>query len=83
MPEFYSHVGYVDDQGMPLPSLDEGSDDISFQSVDDHSLSPDSAFDYLSSEEATVQWCSSEEATVQWCSTSLVRRLLYNSVLPL
>ncbi|CAI8029133.1 PAS domain-containing serine/threonine-protein kinase, partial [Geodia barretti] len=49
MPEFYSHVGYVDDQGMPLPPLDEGSDDISFQSVAERSLSPDSAFDYLSS----------------------------------
>ena len=55
MPEFYSHVGYVDDQGMPLPPLDEGSDDISFQSVAERSLSPDSAFDYLSSEETTVQ----------------------------
>ena len=47
IPEFYSHVGYIDDQGMPLPPVD---DDISFQSVAERSLSPDSAFDYLSSE---------------------------------
>ena len=47
MPDFYNHIGYIDEQGMPLPPLD---DDLSFQSVAERSLSPDSAFDYISGE---------------------------------
>ena len=49
MPEFYNHIGYVDDRGMPLPPLDEECDMISFQTVAERSFSPDSAFDYIKS----------------------------------
>ena len=48
MPEFYSHVGYTDDHGLPLPPLDDPNEEVSFQSVAERSLSPDSAFDYIS-----------------------------------
>ena len=46
MPDFYNHIGYVDDRGMPLPPLDEEGDEISFHSTVERSFSPDSTFDY-------------------------------------
>ena len=47
IPEFYNHICYVDDRGMPLPPLDEedGDEDDMFPLVTERSLSPDQAFE--------------------------------------
>lgn len=49
LPEFYQHIGYVDDRSMPLPPLDE--EDFLFHSVAERSLSPDKASDFLKGKE--------------------------------
>ena len=54
MPDFYNHIGYIDDHGMPHPPLDDEEEeeedgDISFPPVAERSLSPDAAFEYTKS----------------------------------
>ena len=44
IPDFYYHIGYVDDRNMPFPPIDE--EDCLFHSAAEKSMSPDKVSDY-------------------------------------
>ena len=53
MPDFYNHIGYCDDQTIPLPPLDEEElDELDrqdlFHSVEEQILSPRTASQFFS-----------------------------------
>ena len=54
LPDFYQHIGFVDDKSMPLPPVDEEEDDL-FHSVAERSFSPDRASDFLKGKGFSVQ----------------------------